>query len=166
MNDFSLNEAASSAARISIRKPAPRMPQMNRRRSAIHQLQSGSVNLAELSGSQSARRSPKRPHDALDLAPTLSRMAGIASLLPERCLDLGHAQASAAQIDPKLEECLDCPLSAGAVSATSGWLPPDAAPDRPEPSPPPQPRSSRASAGAWGTRSAASVAALVRRRSA
>jgi hypothetical protein len=63
------------------------------------------VDLAELSWSQSARRSPKRPHDALDLAPTLSRMAGIASFQSEDVLDVGHAQTRAAQIDAKLEKC-------------------------------------------------------------
>jgi hypothetical protein len=31
-------------------------------------------------------------------------MAGIASFLPKRRLDLGHAQTRAARIDPKLQE--------------------------------------------------------------
>ena len=41
-------------------------------------------------------------------------MAGVASFLPERRFDVGHAQTGAAQIDPKLEEC-GMPLSAGAL---------------------------------------------------
>jgi hypothetical protein len=62
-------------------------------------------DLTDLSCSQSARRSPKRPHDVPDLVPTLSRMAGIPSFQPKDVLDFSHAQASAAQIDGKLEKC-------------------------------------------------------------
>ena len=36
--------------------------------------------------------------------PTLSRMAAIPSFQPKDVLDFSHAKASAAQIDPKLEE--------------------------------------------------------------
>ena len=57
------------------------------------------------SGSQSARRSAQRPHDATDLTPTVCGMTGIPRFLFESILDLEVVQAGPAKIDPKPEEC-------------------------------------------------------------
>ena len=64
----------------------------------------GSLRL--LSDSDPSPRCPQLLNDTLDVAATLSRMAGVASFQPKNILDLSRAQSGAAQIDPKLKECL------------------------------------------------------------
>ena len=86
MNDFSLNEAASSAARISTRKPA-RHARNDRRRSAITR-PSGSIIVVD---GQAASRRDDPPSVRMMFpiwAPTLRRVAGIPGFLPETSLDL------------------------------------------------------------------------------
>src|ERR1700722_2439469 len=56
------------------------------------------------SGRQSARRSSKRPYDALDLIASLRRVVTIPSFLSEDRIDLGGRHAGTAQIASKLEE--------------------------------------------------------------
>jgi hypothetical protein len=62
-----------------------------------------------------ARHYAQFPNDTLDLAATLSRMAGVASFQPKNILDLSRAQAGAAQINPEPKECLVPALSWGTL---------------------------------------------------